>query len=95
MKAQLTALLSLGLLSFVVADAQVAEQQQPALLTASFESDAPTLPPLHWEEDAACAEVLAEHRADAEDERVWESEAERREAMAECGGGEYTSATSF
>ena len=84
MKAQLTALLSLGLLSVVVADAQVGEQQQPARLTASFESDAATLPPLHWEEDAACAEVLAEHRADAEDERVWESEAERREAMAEC-----------
>ena len=94
MKAQLTALLSLGLLSFVVADAQVA-QEEPVLLTASFEADAPTLPPLHWEEDAACAEVLAEHRADAEDERVWESEAERREALAECGGGEYTSATSF
>ena len=87
MKAQLTALLSLGLLSFVVADAQVT-QEQPVLLSASFEADAPTLPPLHWEEDAACAEVLAEHRADAEDERVWESEAERREAMAECASAE-------
>ena len=88
MKAQLTALLSLGLLSFVVADAQVSED--PVLITASLEADAPTLPPLHWEEDAACAEMLAEHRADAEDERVWESEAERREAMAKCAPGSDT-----
>ena len=94
MKTHLTALLSLGLLAVTVADAQVA-QEEPVLLTASFESDAPTLPPLHWEEDAACAEVLAEHRADAEDERVWESEAERRQVMAECGGDEEVSSTPF
>ena len=84
MKAQLTILLSLGLLSFVVADAQVAQEEQSVLVAASFEADVPALPPLHWEEDAACEEVLEEHRAAAEDERVWESEAERREAMVEC-----------
>ena len=89
MKAQLTIILSLGLLAVTFADAQVA-QEEPVLIAASFEADTPTLPPLHWEEDAACAEVLAEHRADAEDERVWESEAERREAMAECADADVS-----
>ena len=89
MKAQLTIILSLGLLAVTFADAQVA-QEEPVLIAASFETDAPTLPPLHWEEDAACAEVLAEHRADAEDERVWESEAERREALAECADADVS-----